>query len=110
MRSSICILWRLKGMLRFFPPAWERKGENFFTVVHILFSACSLATLKGTVNVLPQTLGPLCGVTWCLHHSLHVLLLQLLDALSFSLAILLQAADFVHILIVQKLQIRCLMV
>lgn len=103
MRSSICILWRLKGMLRFFPPVWERKrgpiSSLWFTLVH-----------QGTVNVLPQTLGPLCGITWCLHHSLHVLLLQLLDALSFSLAILLQAADFVHILIVQKLQIRCLMV
>lgn len=45
-----------------------------------------------------------------MHHSLQVLLLQLLDALRFGLAVLLQAANFVHILIVQKPQVRCLMV
>lgn len=50
------------------------------------------------------------GATWRLHHSLQVLLLQLLDALRFGLAVLLQAANFVHILIVQKPQVRCLMV
>lgn len=38
--------------------------------------------------------------TWCLHHSLHVLLLQLLNALRLGLAVLLQGADLVHILVV----------
>lgn len=38
--------------------------------------------------------------TWRLHHGLHVLLLQLLDALSFRLAVLLQAANFVHVLVI----------
>lgn len=56
--------------------------------------------------MLQKGLGQNCGITWRLHHSLHVLLLQLLDALSFGLAVLLQAANFVHILIIQKLQIR----
>lgn len=55
---------------------------------------------KITFNMLSQSLSQSHGVTWSLHHSLHVLLLQLLDVLSFSLAILLQAANFVHILII----------
>lgn len=38
--------------------------------------------------------------TWCLHHCLQVFLLQLLDALSFSFAVSLQAANLVHILVV----------
>lgn len=38
--------------------------------------------------------------TWRLHHSLQVLLLKLLDALRFGFAVLLQAAKFVHILII----------
>lgn len=42
----------------------------------------------------------LSGFTWSLHHSLHVLLLQLLDAFGFSFAVLLQAAKFVYILVV----------
>lgn len=46
------------------------------------------------------------GPTWRLHHSLHVLLLQLLDALRLDLAVLLQAAHLVHILVVEELEVR----
>ena len=45
------------------------------------------------------------GVTWCLHHSLHVLLLQLLNALRLGLTVLLQVSHFVHILVVEELQV-----
>lgn len=41
-----------------------------------------------------------CERTWGLHHCLHVLLLQLLDAFCFGLTILLKAADLVYILII----------
>lgn len=45
------------------------------------------------------------GVTWSLHHGLHVLLLQLLDAVGFGFAVLLQAANFVRVLVVEKFQV-----
>lgn len=41
--------------------------------------------------------------TWCLHYSLHVLLLELLNALAFGFGVLLQGADLMHILIVEEL-------
>ena len=43
--------------------------------------------------------------TWCLHHGLHVLFLQLLNAFGLDHGLLLQRAHLVHVLVVEEFQV-----
>lgn len=78
-------------------------NSNFLWFTKLFYHLCLWQQTQVSLEDLLVETDKVFHRTWCLHYSLHVLLLELLNAFAFGFAVLLQGADLMHILIVEEL-------